>query len=157
MSTLKTTNIAHPSSGSNNIVLDSSGNATLATAKITTLADSAGSNTSTPAAIAAGIAKAWVNFNGVGVVAIRASYNVSSITDNGTGDYTVNFTSALADANYSGLHFGVEGTSASSINFEQRSLPHTLAAGSFRVITGYRNGASYSNLDYAQNYVAIFR
>ena len=45
--------------------------------------------------------KAWVNFNGTGTVAIRADGNVSSITDNGTGDYTVNFTSATADANYS--------------------------------------------------------
>jgi hypothetical protein len=45
-------------------------------------------------------AKAWVNFNGTGTVAIRASGNVSSITDNGTGDYTVNFTTALTDANY---------------------------------------------------------
>jgi hypothetical protein len=44
--------------------------------------------------------KAWVNFNGTGTPAIRASFNVSSITDNGTGDYTVNFTNALADANY---------------------------------------------------------
>jgi hypothetical protein len=50
---------------------------------------------------ASGLAKAWVNFNGTGTVAIRASFNVSSITDNGTGDYTVNFTTALADANYS--------------------------------------------------------
>jgi hypothetical protein len=49
---------------------------------------------------ASGLAKAWVNFNGTGAVAIRASYNVSSITDNGTGDYTVNFTTAMADANY---------------------------------------------------------
>ena len=49
---------------------------------------------------ASGLAKAWVNFNGTGTVAIRASFNVSSITDNGTGDYTVNFTTALADANY---------------------------------------------------------
>lgn len=47
-----------------------------------------------------GSARAWVNFNGTGTVAIRASYNVSSITDNGTGDYTVNFTNALPDANY---------------------------------------------------------
>jgi hypothetical protein len=45
--------------------------------------------------------KAWVNFNGTGTVAIRASGNVSSITDNGTGDYTVNFSNAMADANYS--------------------------------------------------------
>ena len=44
--------------------------------------------------------RAWVNFNGTGTVAIRAQFNVSSITDNGTGDYTVNFTTALADANY---------------------------------------------------------
>lgn len=47
-----------------------------------------------------GVAKAWVNFNGTGTVAIRASFNVSSITDNGTGDYTVNFTNAMTDANY---------------------------------------------------------
>ena len=44
--------------------------------------------------------KAWVNFNGTGTVSIRSSYNVSSITDNSTGDYTVNFTVAMADANY---------------------------------------------------------
>jgi hypothetical protein len=44
--------------------------------------------------------RAWVNFNGTGTVAIRASFNVSSITDNGTGDYTVNFTNAMPDANY---------------------------------------------------------
>ena len=45
-------------------------------------------------------ARAWVNFNGTGTVAIRASQNVSSITDNGTGDYTVNFATAMPDANY---------------------------------------------------------
>ena len=44
--------------------------------------------------------RAWVNFNGTGTVAIRASGNVSSITDNGTGDYTVNLTTAMPDANY---------------------------------------------------------
>ena len=45
-------------------------------------------------------AKAWVNFNGSGTVAIIASGNVTSVTDNGTGDYTINFTTAMADANY---------------------------------------------------------
>jgi hypothetical protein len=44
--------------------------------------------------------RAWVNFNGTGTVAIRESGNVSSITDNGTGDYTVNFTTAMPDSNY---------------------------------------------------------
>ena len=45
--------------------------------------------------------RAWVNFNGTGTVAIRGSGNVSSITDNGTGSYTINFTTAMPDANYS--------------------------------------------------------
>ena len=48
-------------------------------------------------------AKAWVNFNGTGTVAIRQSGNVSSLTDHGTGDYTVNFSNAFADANYASL------------------------------------------------------
>jgi hypothetical protein len=52
------------------------------------------------AAVAYGC-RAWVNFNGTSTVAIRASGNVSSITDNGTGDYTVNFTTSMPDANYS--------------------------------------------------------
>ena len=44
--------------------------------------------------------RAWVNFNGTGTVAIRASGNVSGITDNGTGDYTMNFATAMPDADY---------------------------------------------------------
>ncbi len=47
-----------------------------------------------------GTAKAWVNFNGTGTVAIRDSYNISSVTDNSTGNYTVNFTTAMPNANY---------------------------------------------------------
>jgi hypothetical protein len=47
-----------------------------------------------------GIAKAWVNFNGTGTPAIRGSFNVSSITDIGTGNYTINFTTAMPNANY---------------------------------------------------------
>ena len=50
--------------------------------------------------------RAWVNFNGTGTVAIRASFNVSSITDNGVGNYTVNFTTAMADTNYSAVCSG---------------------------------------------------
>lgn len=46
------------------------------------------------------LCRAWVNFNGTGTVAIRASFNVSSITDGGVGLYTVNFTNAMPDANY---------------------------------------------------------
>ena len=52
-------------------------------------------------------ARAWVNFNGTGTVAINASGNVSSITDNGSGSYTVNFTTALSDTNYAAV-FGAK-------------------------------------------------
>ena len=57
-------------------------------------------DTTTLASAGQASVRAWVNFNGTGTVAIRASYNVTSITDNGTGNYTVNFTTALPDANY---------------------------------------------------------
>ena len=50
--------------------------------------------------------RAWVNFNGIGTIAIRASFNVTYITDNGTGDYTVNFTNAMPDTNYIGVMSG---------------------------------------------------
>jgi len=82
--------------------------------------------------------RAWVNFNGTGTVAIRASGNVSSITDNGTGDYTINFATSLPDANYSLL-----GTAANAANANNGALiPHTLSASSVRVLTTSLNGAS---------------
>jgi len=74
--------------------------------------------------------RAWVNFDGTGTVSIRDSGNVSSITDNGAGDYTVNFTTAMEDANYSisalqgvGVFF-VRGNanSASSFNLGVRDV-----------------------------------
>lgn len=77
--------------------------------------------------------RAWVNFNGTGTVAIRASGNVSSITDNGVGDYTVNFATAMPDANYSftacGTYAASNGTDAvaggSSFNSLQSFPPTT--------------------------------
>ena len=55
---------------------------------------------STTATTTIGALRAWVNFNGTGTVAIRASGNVTSITDNGNGQYTINFATAMPDANY---------------------------------------------------------
>ena len=63
--------------------------------------------------------KAWVNFNGTGAVAIRAGYNVSTITDNGTGDYTVNFTTAMPDANYNFVTNSSNTTSANILCIAQ--------------------------------------
>jgi hypothetical protein len=69
--------------------------------RVNDIRDSGGGNSSTPAQIFSGRAKAWVNFNGSGTVAMRGNYNVNSITDNGSGDYTANFSSSLPNANYS--------------------------------------------------------
>ena len=52
------------------------------------------------ATVVNGSAKAWVNFNGAGTVAIRDSFNVASLTDNGTGDYTINYSTAMGNVNY---------------------------------------------------------
>jgi len=59
-------------------------------------------------------ARAWVNFNGTGTVAIRDSGNVSSITDNGTGNYDVNMTTAMPDVNYCVVVTGAENVPMSS-------------------------------------------
>jgi hypothetical protein len=79
-------------------------------------------------------ALAWVNFNGTGTVAIRSRYNVSSITDNGTGDYTVNFTTALTDANYSVLASG--GASTTNTTVSIGTSPTTSACRVFNVSAG---------------------
>lgn len=70
-----------------------SGNPTIANSGVTSVNSSTG-------AITVSDAKVWVNFNGTGTVAIRASFNVSSISDNGAGDFSVNFTNTLTDADY---------------------------------------------------------
>ena len=75
---------------------------TLKTGKVktTTIANELDTESTDVTNVINGSAKAWVNFNGTGTVAIRRGFNVSSITDNGTGNYTVNFATAMADANY---------------------------------------------------------
>ena len=79
------------------IILDGDIGVTAADVAATTLSINAGYGSVAPAYGC----RAWVNFNGTGTVAIRESANVSSITDNGVGNYTVNFTTAMVDANYS--------------------------------------------------------
>ena len=73
----------------------------MSTIKTDTIQNVAGTLTVPVGTVVNATAKAWVNFNGTGTVAIRASGNVSSITDNGVGIYTVNFTAAMPDVNYS--------------------------------------------------------
>jgi hypothetical protein len=101
------------------------------------------------AAVAYGC-RAWVNFNGTGTVAIRASGNVSSITDSGTGAYTVNFTTALSDANYAGVI--MTGT-YQALASNDAAAPTTTA---FAFISRQSNSPATS-LDSTYLHVAIFR
>jgi len=107
-----------------------------------------GSEFTTPGTAPLFACRAWVNFNGSGTVAIRASGNVSSITDNGTGDYTVNFATAMEDADYSAML-------ARGNNGSFGIHSHTLAAGSLRLQT--KNTSSGSIGDASDVSVAIFR
>ena len=87
-------------------------------------------------------AKAWVNFNGTGTVAIRASGNVSSITDNGTGDYTVNFTTAMVDANYSASCMG---GATVSIGWSRVADSPAQTTSAFRMIVGNATGTALAD------------
>jgi hypothetical protein len=102
--------------------------------------------------------RAWVNFNGTGTVAIRASGNVSSITDGGAGLYTVNFTTAMPDANYC----PVIGTSLSTANngmianiFNDNSTPIAPTTSGFTLMIGRRSDGT--PLDSAYVTAAVFR
>ena len=88
--------------------------------------------------------RAWVNFNGQGTVAIRASGNVTSIADNGTGEYTVTLTNAMPDANYAPV---------ASDFFYGETITGVLTTTTFKVYT-YNQGAS---VDPSAVYVAVFR
>ena len=97
--------------------------------------------------------RAWVNFNGTGTVAIRASGNVTSITDNGTGDYTVNFTTAMPDANYAAV---------ATVSANVITNGSTIATGPFTsapTTSAYRfiSATSAATSDPAYASVAIFR
>ena len=105
---------------------------------------------------ASGLCKAWVNFNGTSTVAIRASYNVSSITDNGTGDYTVNFTTALADANYVAIASSQQSSSTSPlVTWAPRISGLTVST--FRVASPPENSTSGGCVDVLEVRCAIFR
>lgn len=93
--------------------------------------------------------RAWINFNGTGTIAIRGSGNVSSIVDNGTGDYTINFTTALEDVNYSAV-IGV-GTVD-----DYQGYIKSMAVGSIQVGGDLANSAGASR-DIDIFNVAIFR
>ena len=125
----------------------------MSTARFNTLQNAAGSKSVPVDTVVDGSAKAWVNFNGTGTVAIRASFNVSSITDNGTGDYTMNFTTAMPDTNYSFLGSAGLGDNSSLGCVSPNSSAFLVSSVRFHTI--FSNSAGL--FDYASVNVAIFR
>lgn len=100
------------------------------------------------------MARAWVNFNGTGTVAIRASHNISSITDNGTGDYTLNFATAMTDTNYCFVSASRISNSTSALTANSICHPVTYSAGSVRVHTGRTSANTCDDHEFAN--FAIF-
>jgi len=102
--------------------------------------------------------RAWVNFNGTGTVAIRASGNVSSITDNGTGRYTVNFTTALEDADYSvSLTASQNIGNADTVTVGYVAADAAPTASSFRFYVTATNFAASTMADPVYANVSVFR
>jgi hypothetical protein len=110
-------------------------------------------DTTTLASAGQASVKAWVNFNGTGTPAIRAAYNVSSITDDATGIYTLNFTTALPDANYAVLSMASSLTGQSPVTMSQ--FQDTAATTSSVKI--YADRAIAGQVDPPNIYAAIFR
>jgi hypothetical protein len=99
--------------------------------------------------------RAWVNFDGTGTPAIRASGNVSSITDNGAGDYTINFTTAMPDVDYSTIGTNGVTETTSSPEFFCIKDGGTYSTTAVQVIM--KNGAAASLQDLSIITAAIFR
>jgi hypothetical protein len=97
--------------------------------------------------------RAWVNFNGTGTVAIRASGNVSSITDNDTGDYTVNFTTSMPDTNYC-FAFGAQDVGSTGLPTLSGNINAGPTVSTFRIRVD--RGANATG-DIATCCVSIFR
>ena len=109
----------------------------MSTLKVNTIQNTSAAHSSTPEQIAQGRAKAWINFNGTGTVAIRDSFNVSSITDNGQGDYTVTMTTAMSTTTYV-----VQATSGDGATSAVRGcgVMNSLTTTTFRVQPNFTGG-----------------
>jgi hypothetical protein len=101
--------------------------------------------------------RAWVNFNGTGTVAIRGSGNVTSITDNGSGNYTINFTTAMPDVNYSAVGSAKYNASAEGQNLRFGSSTYASDVTTTALKVQITNGGNAALTDSEMISVAIFR
>ena len=108
----------------------------MSTLKVNNIQDADGNNPSTAAQLNKGRAKAWVNFDGGGTLTssdqtgVRNSFNVSSVIDNGTGDYTVTFATAMANANYA-VALSVKIANSNNIATGSREMIRQTASGGY--------------------------
>ena len=130
------------------VTLSANANTTLSSDPVTFYANN---KLVSPGVVGSMLCRAWVNFDGTSTVAIRAAYNVSSITDNGVGDYTVNFTTAMPDANYSIASTGNRSTAFLT------SLNDTAAAPTSSAVRIFTCTSSFIAADPPYVYIAIFR
>lgn len=102
--------------------------------------------------------RAWVNFNGTGTVEIRASGNVSSITDNGSGNYTINFTTTLTDTNYGVSSFVRKDNASTDAAICAAALStSTKTTSALQIICLFRNPTSQGTFDSPEVGVSVFR
>lgn len=116
--------------------------------KTNSIANVAGTASTDVLNVINGSAKAWVNFNPAGG-AINASYNVSSVTDNGTADYTVSFASAMIDANYIAVGFDQYQRHCNQPTVTKTTTAHRMA--------NFANDANGASSDLIQGWFAYFR
>ena len=128
--------------------------------KFDTLTTSDAKNTSTEKSLDTsyifnGVAKGWTHYQGTSTAASIDGFNISSIDDDGTGDYGLHFTNSMSNATYC-VTFGIDDDGSASVVIGQDTTNGTMATGSFDFEAYYVNSSSNrTNYDYANHYMVI--
>ena len=122
--------------------------------RVNTLKDASGNNSIATSVVFAGTAKAWIN-PAANYGSIQASYNISSLDDDGTGDYGLHFTNNMGNATYC-VTFGIDDDGSASVVIGQDTTNGTMATGNFDFEAYYLNSSNNrTNYDYANHYMVI--
>ena len=170
MSTLKVAKVESPDTSTGGISIDSGGDVQVATSfEVATIKDTSGNNSSTPEQINQGRAKAWIVFDGTSgsIGTGEDSFNVSGVTDNGTGDYTIAFSTAMSSANYvvtgmvantaDGFSTSLAGDTrgTSGIHIEGTTAPTTSSC-TVKTRYGSTSTGNGAAADFSRVYIAVF-
>jgi hypothetical protein len=118
--------------------------------RVDTLTDASSNNSTAMSTINQGTAKAWVNFNGTGTIAIRDSFNTASLTDGGTGNYDVNWTNNFGNTNYSFVgsdgYYGMCNTEPQNLSTGEANMFSYNAASSNILVDTHETGVAHGDL-----------